>query len=229
MKIFKCATLAILNLSLVPALCQVSENSQQAATDDPVIPSVVLGLTRTRAIMREPGGLEKISNLIGKDIIFTNSEERWGEHNLQSLVGGSDVVAIGTISEAKGQLSQDGDSVDTKYTVALTKSLKGEPATNISVVVRGGQFKFSNGHTVTIRTPAFDALQVNQSYIFFLKKVDTGFQLVGSSQGIFELSTASNVVHLTAENSQHNESLHQQVDGRSIDSVEDRIRGFVQE
>ncbi len=177
---------------------------------------------RFHSFMRQPGGLQKITDVIG-DFSFDDIDERWGEFDLPSLKRTSPLVVTAAIENTGGVLSADGDDVETVYSLRILNTLKGDAIGQISVKSDGGKVKFPNGHSVTFHTPAWDKLKVGDKYVLFLTKRGDDYWLVAGARGVLHVSDETQIVHLLDRDPAHDAGLHD-LDGVPLSIVEQKVR-----
>ncbi len=186
-----------------------------------------LVLAQTHEYLRQPNGLEKLSARVG-DITLNEPDERWGQqHDLSSLVEGSDLIVVATISKMQGYLAEDGDSVRTICTVQVNSALKGRQAKDLAIDIAGGSLVLSTGHTAAIHTSLLDSLEVGKAYVFYLKAEDGRYHVFGAIQGVMPLSELGDEVHLADKDPVQSVALRRDVDGLSLAALRNRVADFV--
>jgi hypothetical protein len=203
---------AVAAISLQPMYAQVVSNNDGSRS---------IPLSRFHSLMRQPGGIQKISDSIG-DFSIDETPERWGEHNLPSLRQASTTIVIGVIQQAAGELTADGDSVQTAYTVQIKTAFKGQPAAQLTFKCKGGEVELPNGHTVTVHTPTFANLKVGEKYVFFLESQEGTLTPVDGIEGLFRVAPDGETVHLLDTDKSRTPELRY-LDGARIAILEQEI------
>jgi len=144
-------------------------------------------MAHVRSLLRQPGGIEKIANIIG-NFSLNDPTERWGESNLLSLSRSSTLIVRGVLKKTVSMLSPDGDSIDTVYTLEVRRVFKGDASGPISIRCSGGRLVLPDGHTVTVHTPESDNLHIGEDYFVFLKSQDGTLGLADGIQGLFRVT-----------------------------------------
>ncbi len=186
----------------------------------------LVSATRLHEILRQPNGLGNLSKLVG-DVTLNDSEERWGEHDLRSLVKNSDVIVTAVISNRQSYLTENGDTVNTDYTLDVLTPLKGQFAAPLTVSVHGGEVQLSTGHSATIHSSVWDLVQPGQKLLLFLKQIGPKYQIIGATQGVLSISGTPEQVHLAGKQPTRNLSLRSDLDGGGLVAAEQRILGEV--
>jgi hypothetical protein len=152
-------------------------------------------LAKYQDLMTRPEGLLKVTNLIG-DYSWNSPTEDWGHDDLPDLAKKSTVIVIATIKSRQGIPDMQLNTVSTIYETQIVRSLKGDVAGELKFKGWGGESSLSNGHTVTMHAPLYDNLKIGSSYVLFLSKTDKGYEPVHDTDGIFEVSSDTQRVHL---------------------------------
>jgi hypothetical protein len=215
-----------LNGYLMTAVAAVGLQPVYAQVVSSVDGSRSILVSRFQSLIRQPGGIEKISDAIG-DFSMDETPERWGEHNLRSLTQASSTIVIGVIQQAAGELTADGDSVQTAYTVQVKSSFKGQQATQLAFKSEGGEVKLSNGHTVTVHTPASANLKVGGRYVFFLERQGGTLMPIDGVEGLFLISQDGERVQLLDPDKSRTPELRY-LDGARIETLEQEINNVKQ-
>jgi hypothetical protein len=164
--------------------------SQSANTIDPA---------QRQQILHSPNGLKTLAQMSGGRFYLELdlSFER-GSYDLGSAAKASSLILNGTIKSLTSHLSDDGDDIDTLYTVHPEQILKGSDPNDIPVQVRGGKVTFDNGNTAEMSSLLTQHLAVGHSYLFFLNKSgdDKTYSPVGSYQLIIDTSSQDKLTPL---------------------------------
>jgi hypothetical protein len=180
-------------------------------------------LSRYQSLLRQPDGVQKVSEVLGDFSIDETFSERWGESNLASLKRFSTVVVRAVLIQPKSLLTADGDSVETVYRLDVRKVLSGDAPGTLEFKCAGGRFTFPNGHTVTVHAAAFDKLKTGEEYFLFLRVEDGKLTLVRDMDGIFRVAPESGTVHMLDTDMKHNPEMRY-LEGARFAILEQEIR-----
>ena len=208
-------------LACAMMLAQVG-SAQTYSSDDG---SRLITMTRFHTLIRQPGGLEKMADLLGNFSIDETVSERWGERDLPYLYHSSSLIVTATVENIATVLSSaaDGDSVDTVFTLKVHSALKGDWVSQVSVRCSGGKYVFPNGNAVTIHTALSDAIQVGGEYVVFVSDVDGKLTLTNDIESAFQVSNESQTVHILQRDPDRDHSLRY-LDGAPVSFVEQEVR-----
>jgi len=210
------------NLAFALALAAMTSPLVAQRGAPPEAQSSLLTPKQRKDFLRQPGGLMKISSIVG-DIELNDTDERWGQSTLPTMTLASDLIVTAHIERAQSFLTDDGDDVRTNYTLIVDHPITTDAPKEILLAVAGGRIQLSNGHYVTSHTSVWDSLNPNSTYIFFLKKEFGEYHLVTGIQGVFEVAKNSSTVRQVDSSALRSTAL-QTLDGAQLDIVEDKIR-----
>jgi len=122
-------------------------------------------------------------------------------------VSTSDIVVVGTISDAKAHLSEDKNSVYSEFTVTINEVLKNGTGSylgagdSITLERKGGRVRYPSGHISWFYVSGQGLPLPNAQYVLFLKATDeerlfdilTGYQILDGR--IEPLDYSPGVVH----------------------------------
>ena len=97
-KVMFLLTLTFGTVFSVLANAQIASESQ-ASKQESISPA------KLRAYLRQQGGIEKLSAEVG-DVALNDTDEQWGEHNLNSLTKASDVIVVAKIESSSSHLER---------------------------------------------------------------------------------------------------------------------------
>lgn len=172
--------------------------------------------------LRQPNGIEKLSAVAG-DVFLDEEEEHWGEDSIASLTSRSESVVVGKILSTASRLHEDGDSIESTYSVQIQESLKGSRSEVTSFHVVGGTVALPSGHLATLHTPASDGLKEGQIYLLFLHSESGGVWLTSGSHGAMYLNSAANRAELLDRPDAPASHLANVLASATIASVEDEV------
>jgi len=114
------------------------------------------------------------------------------KYDLESLAAHSGNVIIGSPIDSSAHLSSDGHLITTWYRIKILQSIKGKLLAGeiVTTSLPGGKVVFEDGTSAEIKTPDFDGMQSDQTYVVFLSpalNADGSFSPTGGSQGVFEI------------------------------------------
>ena len=214
-KLTRLTVVSLLLASCTPAKLILSQNqSSEAGSITP---------TERRDFLREHDGIEKLSAVIG-DVTLDDFEEIWGEDNLESLISSSDVIVEATIEKNVSSLDDERSDLLTEYEVRTIEVLKGKDHPNLRIICRGGELKLPNGHTVISHSAVWDRLRLGETYIFFLKPVDSRYRLVASARSVLAVNSSDSLVHVLDTDPKHAPDLKKQVEGVNLLKVKSAIK-----
>lgn len=208
--------LTVLLVVSSPVKAQTSSGSHSAGK---------VSIAELHKYLREPNGLERLSEKIG-DIELSDPDEIWGQDDIASMTKRSDVILIASIAGKTSHLTDDGDSIVSKYDLNAEEILKGEGLATESFIVRGGTVVLSNNHTATVHSDLSDDLSVGDKYILFLKKEDGSLVPLPGSQGALRVNAKKNVELLTNQPNRDSK-LAADLNGLSSAAVKDKIFGSI--
>ncbi|SRR6266404_4677699 len=201
---------AITLIGLVSA--QRSEQGQKTAQDKHDEPTVIQeGVMTDRQrehgkLFKNMGVSRKIVDLLqDQDEVHLNAapgliseypgSERSSGDLVKFAICQSDAVVMGTVVSKESQLTDDGFSLFTDYTISVETVLKNDgnksiqPEKTIIVAGLGGEVRL-NGHLVTAFTPT---LPIGEKYLFFLNGIP--------STGAFQFARGAPLVPASADTS----------------------------
>lgn len=200
-----------------PVKAQISSGSNNVRKVSPA---------ELRKYLREPKGLERLSEKIG-DIDLSEPDEICGQDDIASMTKRSDVIVIASITGKTSHLTDDGDSIFSKYDLNTDEILKGEDLAAASFIVHGGTVVLSNGHTATVHSDLSDNLTVGDKYILFLKKEDGSLVSLPGSQGVLRVNEKKSI-ELVTHQPNRDSKLAAELNGLSSAAVKDKIFGSIQ-
>lgn len=163
-----------------------------------------------RRILRSPNGLETLAKLSGGTFVLRETDQGgFFDYTLASAKKGSTLVLDGTITAASSHLVNDGNGIDTDYTVHPRQVIKGTASSDITLQIHGGKFTFPNGNSAEIDSLLTDHLKVGHSYLLFLaaKPNWNVYELVGTYQMVFDTSSEDEIIPLAKFDSQRHYSI----------------------
>ncbi len=170
-------------------------------------------------LLRKPNGLEACANLVGR-FEFSRNIRPWTDIDLKTEVAASTLIVIGTVQSAVSRLVDDGDDIETLYTVRPTKLLKGSATGDVSFTAQGGSITFASGNTATIHSVEYELLQTGQRYLIFLQKEQDGrYSLTNGLESLFKLSTPDGKVDALASHDGRQHAVVPDVKGLSASEL----------
>lgn len=158
-----------------------------------------------RQILRSPNGLETLAKLSGGTFIMTETN-RGGffDYSFATACKGSTLVLDGAITAASSHVVNNGDGIDTDYTVHPKRVVKGTAPKDITLQIHGGRVTLPNGNSAEIDSLLTEHLKVGNSYFLFLtaKPNSNVYELVGTYQMVFDTSSEDQIVPLAKFDSQ---------------------------
>lgn len=138
------------------------------------------------------GGLREAARIRGH-WVGSMRTSHFLKYDLESLAAHSSNIIIGSLIDSSSHLSPDGPLITTWYRIKILQSLKGKllSGETITTSLPGGKVVFEDGTSAEIKTPDFDGIQNDQTYVLFLSPVmhaDGTSSPTGGSQGVFEIA-----------------------------------------
>jgi len=108
----------------------------------------------------------------GQDItVGIGAEGSRPPQNLSTLVGQSDLILRGIITEERGRLSQDETEVWSDYVFQVIETIRGRGTGGTIRITRLGGVAFLEGRMVTYLVEGYPFFHPKEEYIFFLRKL----------------------------------------------------------
>jgi hypothetical protein len=120
---------------------------------------------------------DKVPN-VGPQLVQSAQGYHWPADFKPIPVSASDVVVVGTISDARAHLSEDKNSVYSEFTVTINEVLKNNASlslvagNSITLERKGGRVRYPSGHISWFYVAGQGLPQLNGQYVLFLKSTD---------------------------------------------------------
>lgn len=189
--LFVTACLACVALTFIAITAVTGQNSSlqnsntqtQSQDDERVL---------TDALKR--GGLREAARIKGHYVDTYGSPHTEMFENVGELASLSEVIIVGTPTQNRTQLSQNGQMIYTNYKVTVQTPIKGNVEVGDTVIVSlpGGRVSWDNGTIAEIKTPDVPKMVNGRAYVLFLNKFgqeENVFLPLEKGQGMFEIAT----------------------------------------
>ena len=178
----------------------------------------------------EPNGLKKAADkyhefILPWDLLLVTA----GYPNLADAVKAASLIVRGTLTSATPRLTENGCNIETDYAFHPAEALKGSVKGEIAFSVRGGRYRFPNGHIAELRTVDSHFLQAGNRYILFLARSNTTGEtgLIFQAESAFQILDSGKVDPVAAHDSHPHYSIAKDVPDQRADTFIAKIRNLV--
>lgn len=145
--------------------------------------------TKEEVQLLRAGGLRAVAKRYGH-YVTSSPQTSWAQYKLEALVQSSDLIVEAIPTLKSTYLAPNGEQIFSRFSLLPRRVLKANDISteNLIIEVIGGKVTFEDGTSAEVAAELPKDLANGGSFLFFLKKSESGLIPIGDYQGVISMN-----------------------------------------